>query len=212
VNFVFDPGLVLYLPLYELDSAVFMSRDYHGHTCVVTGARWRPNGHYFDGNDDKINCGHPSVFDLTSLSIWAWICLWAAAPPNAWEGMVDKNDAYSLRLDQNSTNAYGRFKVGGVTRVSNLYPLSLKQWYNLVLSVDGSRTAGNVRLFANGEEVVGATDTGGTLDTNSNDLYIGTTAGVFFINATIGEVAIYNRALSSPEIQRNYLATKWRYR
>ena len=134
------------------------------------------------------------------------------ASPNQWEGIVDKNDAYSLRLDQDSTNVYGRFKVGGATKVSNSYPLTLKQWYNLVLSVDGARTTGNIRLFANGEEVVAPTDSGGTLNTNASDLYIGTTADLFFINATIGEVAIYNRALSSPEIQRNYLATKWRYR
>lgn len=96
--------------------------------------------------------------------------------------------------------------------MSNSYTLSIKQWYNLVLSVDGARTTGNIRLFANGEEVVAAADTGGTLDTNTNDLCIGTTEGVYFINATIGEVAVYSRALSAPEIQRNYLVTKWRYR
>lgn len=212
MSFIFDPSLVLYLPLYALDGFSFASRDLHGHTGTVTGARWRPSGHYFDGSDDKINCGHSPVFDLASLSIWVWVCLWAAAPANQWEGIVDKNDAYSLRLDQDSTNVYGRFKVGGATRASNPYPLALKQWYNVVLSVDGARTAGNIRLFANGEEVVAPADTGGMLDTNANDLYIGTTAGIYFINATIGEVAIYNRALSSPEIQCNYLATKWRYR
>ena len=54
MNFIFDPSLVLYLPLYQLDGASFVSKDAHGHLCSVTGALWRPNGRWFDGTDDTI--------------------------------------------------------------------------------------------------------------------------------------------------------------
>ena len=42
-RFKYDPSLVLYLPLGELDGDKFMSRDAYGHLCAVTGATWTPN-------------------------------------------------------------------------------------------------------------------------------------------------------------------------
>jgi len=55
MNFVFDPSLELYLPLYELDGSSFMSKDACGHICLVTGALWGSQGRTFDGGDDYID-------------------------------------------------------------------------------------------------------------------------------------------------------------
>jgi len=55
MDFIFDPSLVLCLPLYERDGSSFPSRDTYGHLCTVTGALWRENGHYFGGLD-YLNC------------------------------------------------------------------------------------------------------------------------------------------------------------
>ena len=77
MNFVFDPSLVLYLPLYEMDGASFASRDAYGHRCTVTGALWRPNGRYFDAVNDGINCGTGSNLNLGNTmdkyTMTAWI-------------------------------------------------------------------------------------------------------------------------------------------
>jgi len=50
-DFIFDPSLVLYLPLYQLDGWAFMSRDAYGHLCSVTGAKWTPQGRDLDEQD-----------------------------------------------------------------------------------------------------------------------------------------------------------------
>ena len=71
MNFIFDPYLVLYLPLYELDGASFMSKDAYGHLCTVIGALWRPNGRYFDGIDDRIDLGIALLGNANTLEIWA---------------------------------------------------------------------------------------------------------------------------------------------
>ena len=66
MNFIYDPSLVLYLPFYQLDGASFMSKDKHGYPCTVTGALWRPDGHYFDGTDDKIVVPDAASLDITT--------------------------------------------------------------------------------------------------------------------------------------------------
>ena len=58
MDFIFDPSLVLYLPLYQPDGASFASRDAYGHLCTVTGALWTPQGRTFDGADDIIDLGN----------------------------------------------------------------------------------------------------------------------------------------------------------
>ena len=72
MDFIFDPSMVLYLPLYELDGASFMSKDAYGHLCTVTGALWTSQGRDFDGIDDSITL--PTAFDsLTDLTLEAWL-------------------------------------------------------------------------------------------------------------------------------------------
>ena len=73
MDFIFDPSLALYLPLYELDGASFMSKDAYGHSCTAIGALWRPNGRWLDGINDYINCGADTSFDISgtmTLEVW----------------------------------------------------------------------------------------------------------------------------------------------
>ena len=210
MNFILDTSLVLYLTLYQLDGSSFMSKDAYGHLCTVTGAVWRPNGHYFDGSDDKIDCGNSSAFNFTNaLTVDSWVNLKSASGASDWPGIVDKDAAYSLRLNQSGTNIYGRFKVGGASKFTNAYTATLDTWHHAVLLYE---YPGNMTIYINGNEGVAAIAADGALDTNANDVLIGSTASNFFINAIIGEVRIYNRVLTPSEIMRNYQATKWRYR
>ena len=75
MDFIFDPSLVLYLPLYELDGASFMSKDAYGHLCTVTGATWTPRGRSFDGTDDHIalpQAAYQVAGDGDDLTILIW--------------------------------------------------------------------------------------------------------------------------------------------
>ena len=82
-------------------------------------------------------------------------------------------------------------------------------WYYLAATMDPSNLA---RIFINGEEEVSATLN--ARPSNTQNLIIGArdTGSVQNWGGLIGEARIYHRALTLPEVQHNYLATKWRYR
>ena len=66
-EFIHDPSLVLYLPLYKHAGAVISDESHLGHLCTVTGALWRPNGRYFNGSTNKIEIpASAKQFDFTS--------------------------------------------------------------------------------------------------------------------------------------------------
>ena len=125
MDFIFDSSLVLYLPFYELDGASFAAKDKHGHSCTVTGALWRPYGHYFDGTDDRIDCGASTAFDLTKYTIEAWFKI------NGTQGnkkIISKRSLDGTEMNfqfgpANATTWDLYWKSGGVTK-SVAYNLS----------------------------------------------------------------------------------------
>jgi len=221
MNFVFDPSLVLYLPLYELDGSSFASRDAYGHLCTVTGALWRPNGHYFDGADDRIAVADSagSAFDLiTAMTYEVWV-----KPGNG-------GDNYGRFLSKTDANPYANRKVmlgkeladetnvrwehsdlaGGGVLNSGAGAMVVDAWNHVVGTYENS---GQKFIYVNGASVASATQAGTVASTAGGVLWIGS---LFATNQNflgdIGEVRIYNRGLTPQEIQHNYLATKWRYR
>ena len=209
MDFVFDPSLVLYLPLYQLDGASFVSKDAHGHLCSVTGALWRPNGRYFDGTDDKITIPDHNALDLiTDATIEVWLNI---DDLSANRAIVARHTNSFVMLCY-GTGAGNPQKVGfgknGVDEVRSTTQLSTNTWYHCV----GTKNANLVgAVYING--VLEGTGTAANYSALSDDILIGellTGSGDF--SGLIGEVRIYNRALTPQEIQCNYLATKWRYR
>jgi hypothetical protein len=73
-------------------------------------------------------------------------------------------------------------------------------------------SAGRAYCYADGALGTGGdvADTAGSV-TNTDSVKIGGGETETWLGV-IGEVRVYNRALSPLEIQHNYLATKWRYR
>jgi hypothetical protein len=85
------------------------------------------------------------------------------------------------------------------------YTFNLNTWYYLAGSYDGSE----LRLYVNGQ-LIGSTPRSGVTQTTENPLFVGWYAGpgsgyqhIGFIN----DVFIYNRALSSTDIQQLYQGT-----
>ena len=211
MNFIFDPSLVLYLPLYKLDGASFASRDAYGHVCIVTGALWRPNGHYFDGTDDKIYTGKNLYQSTATIEVWF--------------KLDDTTQADRAIAGQLSTAGFWRvygegfgFDNGTLFLMSEANndkselttSLADTNWHHAVgivrtasgeLYLDTSlKDSGDLNSGYNYQFSVGAA----VADNPAN--------AARFFNGSVGEVRVYNRALSAPEIQHNYLATKWRYR
>jgi len=215
VNFIFDPSLVLYLPMYELNGSSFMSRDAYGHLCTVTGALWRPDGRYFDGSDDRINLGAVLV---------------PASAETTWE-------VWAKRFSGSATNQVliGQMSpIGGIWKVygEGLYFDGTSVYLESENNNDKSELSGTVS-DTNWHHIVGITGIvagalfidsilvdSGDLDSGRGQYVLaigaagytpGTPTWGKFFKGWVGEVRIYERALSAVEIQHNYLATKWRY-
>jgi len=219
-EFGLDPSLVLYLPLWKKDGASFMSEDAYGHLCTRTGALWRLDGHFFDGSDDYIEVAHhASQLLTTGGSIAVWI-----KPSSAGEASLgrifDKSDTnYNL-----GTNGYAFYTTGtnrtgfainnGTARFSAAGSVVFGDgnFYYAVVTWDAT---GLVTHYINGIQ-------SGAPATSSNPVGIITSdppcignlsydPGARSFDGMIGEVWVYNRVLTVCEIQRMYLATKWRY-
>jgi len=209
--FIPDPGLALYLPLYEMDGTSFMSKDAYGHLCTATGALWRPSGRYFDGVDDSIIVPHSATLAITNvLTVIAWVRTTDAGH----QVIIGKNyKEYEVGIAQSVSRIqiyYGdgtNFTNAELDSTPNVWDGNFHH-IGVIIRKDGSGCTSVVDgNFI--ETVAGAAKTGG----GTADVYVGVRNDqTLDWDGTIGEIQIYNRALTPQEIQHNYLATKWRYR
>ena len=220
MDFVFDPSLVLYLPLWKLDGASIRSQDAHGHLCTATGALWSPQGRVLDGVDDYISVPANSALDITgSLSIILWVTAtdWN---DNAWRRMLEKG-----------MDTLGNLQVNYAVIKTNLNVLAFASYdgaWHTTLDTSGATYADDtfyclgirfnssvpeVSFYRNGGLLSTVAHAVGTLTASDRPLSIGAREDLSQDwGGKIGEVLIYNRALTPQEILHNYLATKWRYR
>jgi len=113
--------------------------------------------------------------------------------------IISKQNAYELKT--NSASLIGVINNGTSQEVS--YSVSAGQWYNSVLTYNGSL----MRLYLDGTEVANKSVTG-SINTNSNDLFIGSlnTSSDYF-NGTIDSVRISNTSRSASYINQTYQNT-----
>ena len=212
-DFIFDPSLVLYLPLHKLDGASIMSRDAYGHLCTVTGALWRPNGRWFDGLDDKIIVpDHASLRMSLYITIEMW-CKFDTINFPETDSILEKGgrgggtSEYNFYTDAGNDVWFGAALADTPAWRSGKVILDVAQdtWYHLVITYDGA----NFQGYKNAVPETPVAQTGVMYSGTSDIKIFGTSA---YLDGTCGEVRIYNRVLSPLEIQGNYLATKRRYR
>ncbi len=208
MDFIFDPSLVLYLPLYELDGVSFMSKDAYGHLCSVTGALWRPNGHYFDGIDDKIACGNSTAFDSAGITIEMWIKLGSLAATARY--LYSKGAVVGSFIADINISQLQRVQIkdasGWKNTISSLTAIATTtDWHHCAFTFKQPSLVFYMDLER--EEVT----FNWAITANTANLDIAQGRGGYWIG-NIGEVRLYSRALTPQEIQHNYLATKWRYR
>jgi len=216
-----DPGLMLYLQLYELDGASFASKDAYRHLGTVHGAVWRPSGYLFDGTDDDVDLGNVSQlnFGTGSFTVVFW---------DAFDGSegcaLKKYDTALTRgyylIVSASGNAYLCLRRESgiyIYRATATGGRSGGEWGHFAFTAD--RAGNTITCFFNGEIGQGSQVEAGGFNSstnigNSQHFYLGERwfGGEPHYGGTIGEVWIYNRVLSPLEVQHNYLVTKGRYR
>lgn len=226
-DFLLDPNLVLYLPLWKMDGASFPSQDKHGLLCTVTGATWTPRGRDFNGTSDLISLGNPSQLIFgngtvdNAFSIWAWakmddatnfaiITKGIGAAAYEYAFYTQSTDLFSVSV---YSNGDGNLERG--RQYSTALTSKEGQWLFFAGSYDGSGTVGGFRLYLNAIRVDDTNLTAGVyvaLNDKGRNAIIGQKWETSTLNGIIGELAVYkNRVLTQIEFQNIMLATKGRY-
>jgi len=208
-------GCVLYLPLWrpDLRGSVFKSIDPYGHTATVTGATKVALGRDFDGSDDLINLGKPAVFTgMSALTVGFWFYRATAFSGTSYVINNDSDtDRRSYALGLTPTNAYGWVVNSSGTLEDVSAALTYAgSWHFVVMTYDGA----GLELYADGSKISPGTDSlTGTVRANTTDSFelMRSSRTSTYFSGSVGEVIIYNRALTLQEIQYIYNLTKGRY-
>jgi hypothetical protein len=165
----------------------------------------------FDGTNDIIRSQNINPSEIT-IEVWKkWTMVsddWLIT--NQTSTVTDTTKGYFMRIDEPSFNFTVYFGIGSTSRPIVYNPIVLGEWTHVVATYDPI-TEG-AKLYWNGVLVGTNTGTGAIDYTGVQGLTIG--AANNLSRATpgpVGPVRIYNRALSSSEVQQNYEATKYKF-
>lgn len=210
-----DPALALYLPMWyphgDMTGDPIYSYDLNRHECDVTGATYGLQGRTFDGVDDFITIPDTASLDIaTKITIILWTQPLGDYGAGTNAGIIAKSDStgpWWMGVTRATSVAVCKARQSDNTEI-DLTPtkvLSLDTSYQLALVADGT----NIKFYVNAvEEDSESYD--GTLLTNNVDIVLGKQTTAFY-EGLIGEVLIYSRDFTLPELVNNYEVTKWRY-
>ncbi|GEM_PF-6432642 len=178
-----------------------------GNPVYVTGIFGK--GIKFDGEDDYISIPRNSGLEPQNISVGAWIKAGKLKDDSDIVTRLEQTNYASYVLTGNSSRYFSfSIEVGNYVVVkSPVVFIADGNWHYLVGTYDHK----NVRFYFDGKEV-------GSGTSNNSDMYYrpvsdlsfgrGLTYDGNYFNGSIDEVIIYNRALSSQEIQQIYNAQK----
>jgi len=167
----------------------------------------------FDGTDDYVDCGNSRDFDPEfDLTIEAWVWADKAATEKRLAGVVGKAPwwyGFSFVAAQGAENE-GLFSWhinGEENKASAL--LSLETWHHLIGTFDGA----TLSLYADGE-LADTRESASEFVTRGPHFNLGrpgtdpagTSEGYF--KGMIGQIRVYQRALSAEDVRTNYRATR----
>ena len=214
-------GIIGYWKLDELSSGSY-DDFFNGHDGACPAGKSCPapatgqvNGGQLFSNDTGIDVPAHSDFDWNangSFSIELWMKgVGGQTCPSGSQVMVGRDDSASdLQWWLGCKSGQARFRVadrsGSEVILENAGPsITNGAWHHLVALRDGANNLN--RVYIDGTEVVSATKTfTDTFIAPSANINLGYfPSGFHLIQGTLDEVAIYNRALPSAEIQQHYL-------
>ena len=220
-----DPSLVLEALLWKRDAGnaqKFMSDDMYGHLATVTGATWEIQGRTFDGIDDGILLDANVTKGLAAISLFAWIKPepQATSHQTIWgdyTGAADFSAFFNI-MNESATlwsPMAGLLPEGGARTDTGTLGLTPTFNYGVWTYIGFTWSPNTCTLYGNGVSIDSGTVTGATLE---NTVTLNNNIGAYAPGALhqnckmiAGEFHVFSRALNPLEVQRNYLATKWRY-
>ena len=156
-------------------------------------------------NNTPINLGNSSIFNLTNLTL----SVWYRSTSVVNQILIGKSYTTSYYLNVGfDSNAFSLWTNNSSLASSTITTLNNGNWHNISATMSGTTKT----LYYDGSQV--ATGTGPVPATDSFNLIIGN-SGNPNISApfvgSMGNILIYNRALSSTEVLQNYNAQKARF-
>ena len=201
-----EKGLVGYWKFDEGEEDIakdFSGKNNHGK---IHGAKWVKgkigSALQFNGEDDYVNCGNDESLNITdAITIEAW--LKTPNPTNNHQTIIC-GGGYSQILRFYSTTGriefYTQNSDGTIKRVMAESVCFPDSWYHVVGTYDKDAGSNNLKLYINGVLEDEETQTLSLKPMSSR--WIGHEPG-FYFHGTIGEVKIYDRALTAEEIKNH---------
>jgi len=170
----------------------------------------------FDGAGDYVNCGGAIDFHFNDgsgndlpFSVSAWVKLDNITAKR----IASKDTSTSAREYLFGTSGNGKFNMllgtGSVNiNCQNNTVLNTTDWYHVVSTYDGTKTAAGIKVYVNGDASSLSTSTGGSytgMPQTNGDLEIGRFAnGHSFFDGFIDEVSIFDYELSQIQVSAIY--------
>jgi len=182
----------------------------------------------FDGVDDGVNCGTESLPGLISFSGILWIYRTAltrgrlltrrsfAQGSGWWDFLVVPEGPLGDFVEKGGIEFNADFLTTDIRKVS-LMKIDIDKWNMVGFTWDGGSSSTGIKLYVNGLEVEADLDfsvdgEGGRVAETTNSLVIGNADWANRpYSGYISSVQVYNRVLTTTEIQQNFIATKSRF-
>ncbi|MDD3927621.1 MAG: LamG domain-containing protein [bacterium] len=171
-------------------------------TCWVDGRI----GHAlkFDGDNDYVDCGNGENLQITDeVTLEAWVKPTGSHKNNAGSIVSKAYSNYVLQISTVSGSDKALCFIGGSS--SYLYSTStipLNTWTHIVAV---GKSGEYIRLYINGQLNAQKTSGVASMSNTSDNILIGKRFGGYYLNGVVDEVKVYNRALSSEEINKNFI-------
>ena len=179
----------------------------------------------FDGVNDEIDFGNPSIFNTYPLTYEVWYKN-EDTTNKANNGLINKgnnagnasqNGAIMLNFRQAGNNDFV-FRVSNgssniVDMIQSATLPAIGAWAHVVAQWDGTTNSNGAKLYLD-TSLIGQVTATGTTPTTARDFYIGGHHDSNTGRGLDGKIAIvraYNRVLSAEEISINYNALKGRF-
>ncbi|MBI1858602.1 MAG: Ig-like domain-containing protein [Candidatus Melainabacteria bacterium] len=177
----------------------------------------------FDGVNDFVQVANSSPLNFTATTPFTFE-FWINADTQAGKPsyIFSKRPGYGrvgyeiLLYNTVNQNLYLRlFDTNGFDNILVLSPSPANQWTHVVVSYDGSSKASGVKFYYNGELksiFVGIDKLSSSTKFDLGSLRLGATEyGGYSFKGALGDVRVYNKALSQAEILQNYRSEQAKY-
>jgi hypothetical protein len=162
----------------------------------------------YDGVNDYINLGNFLGFNPPEITIEVFSKR-KNTGGQEFSCEVVRNGSFYFRMDKGAVEFRTWTDISGDSGNDFFGTHQFNEWYHMVALYDSS----NKKVWMNGEQRPQIYSVNGNISNTTNNLVIGGrfNGGSYPMDANIGFVKIYNKALTAPEVLQNYNATKSRF-